>query len=580
MTKNKETQNAHRNMILSAFDMHTVGHQSPGLWTHPEDESPRYKDLDYWLNLAKRLEQGGFDCLFLADVLGTYDIYGGSRDASVRRAAQSPVNDPMMSISAMAAVTERLCFGVTASLTYELPYAFARKMSTLDHFTKGRIAWNIVTSYQQSAAENLGLDHQIPHDERYDIADEFLDVCYKLWEGSWEDSAVMRDKSAGIYTDPSKVHDIQHKGKYFTVPGSHLSEPSPQRTPFLFQAGASARGRLFAARHAEAIFLTGTNPEEMRPIIDLLRMQIGEQGRDPKSVKIIMMLAPVTAQTDPEAHDKSKEILDRGSEEAALALFGGWSGVDLSTVPRDKPLESFKNDSVRALSDMLTRVDSELVWTPENLANWLCLGGMSAATVGTPATIVDEMERWVDIAGVDGFNLTRLVSPGTMDDFIEFVIPELRSRGHIPEQPRAPMTMRERFGGTKNLSPSHPGARFQFGQEAKAVSEPVTLGAGPRKVGILATFEAKPGMEETLSIWLEERAEDARTEPGTVSWYGFQIDRNTFGIFDSFDDENGRQEHINGAVVESLRQIAKEMLVRPPEVRQIDMLAVKSLAQL
>ena len=137
MTKNKETQNAHRNMILSAFDMHTVGHQSPGLWTHPEDESPRYKDLDYWLNLAKRLEQGGFDCLFLADVLGTYDIYGGSRDASVRRAAQSPVNDPMMSISAMAAVTERLCFGVTASLTYELPYAFARKMSTLDHFTKG-----------------------------------------------------------------------------------------------------------------------------------------------------------------------------------------------------------------------------------------------------------------------------------------------------------------------------------------------------------------------------------------------------------------------------------------------------------
>ncbi|MFT4564502.1 MAG: alkanesulfonate monooxygenase SsuD, partial [Gammaproteobacteria bacterium] len=192
-----------RRMILSAFDMHTVGHQNPGMWTHPNDQTYRYKDLDYWTDLAKLLERGGFDCLFLADVLGAYDVYDNSRDTAVRTAAQIPVGDPMMSISAMAAVTERLCYGVTASLTYELPYAFARKMSTLDHLTKGRIAWNIVTSYQHSAAVNLGLDRQIPHDERYEIADEFLEVCYKLWEYSWDDDAVVRDRANGIFTDPS-----------------------------------------------------------------------------------------------------------------------------------------------------------------------------------------------------------------------------------------------------------------------------------------------------------------------------------------------------------------------------------------
>ncbi len=152
-------------------------------------------------------------------------------------------------------------------LTYELPYKFAKTMTTLDHLTKGRVAWNIVTSYQQSAAVNLGLDTQIAHDERYNMADEFMEVCYKLWEGSWEDDAVERDIEKGVYTDPAKVHDINHVGKYYKVRGAHLCEPSPQRTPFLFQAGASARGRKFAATHAEAVFLIGSNPKDTRTVV-------------------------------------------------------------------------------------------------------------------------------------------------------------------------------------------------------------------------------------------------------------------------------------------------------------------------
>ena len=512
----------------------------------------------------------------MADVLGAYDVYGGSRDTAVRGAAQIPVNDPLLVISAMAAATERLCFGVTVSLTYELPYAFARKMSTLDHLTKGRIAWNIVTSYQQSAAVNLGLDRQIPHDERYEIGEEFLEVCYKLWESSWEDDAVVHDRAQGIFTVPTKVHDINHHGKYYSVPGPHLCEPSPQRTPYLFQAGASARGRLFAAKHAEAVFLTGTNPEDMRPVVDLLRMNIAEQGRDPRSVKILMMLAPITGRTDRDAKARLAEVLRHGRHDAALALFGGWTGVDLADAPPDQPLQKFEGDSVRAMLDLLTRVDSELVWTTERLADWLCLGGMSAATVGDPAAIVDEMERWIDVADVDGFNLARVITPDTMNEFIELVVPELRRRGHVPEQPLPAMSARERFGGSRRLPNDHPGAAHRRGFKRKRATAPITLESRPRKIGLLVMIEAKPGMQDELAAFLRDSLAPVRDEPGTITWYAFRVDDTTFGVFDTFDDEIGRHAHINGKVVEALGEVTPRLLRGPPQVRQIDILAVKA----
>ncbi|MFT4563981.1 MAG: quinol monooxygenase YgiN, partial [Gammaproteobacteria bacterium] len=370
-------------------------------------------------------------------------------------------------------------------------------------------------------------------------------------------------------TDPSKVRDINHQGKYYSVPGPHLSEPSAQRTPFLFQAGASARGRLFAAEHAEAVFLTGTNPEDMRPIVDLLRMQIAQQGRDPRSVKLIMMLTPVVAATDAQAKLKLQDIVDHSSVDAALALFGGWTGADLSSAPRDQPLQKFQGESVRAMHDMLTRVDSTLVWTTQRLAEWLSVGGMSASMHGSPSTIVDEMERWMEVADVDGFNLARVTAPGTMEDFIELVVPELRRRGHVPEVPPPAMTMRERFGGGARLAESHPGA-------AKKTTAPVTLETRPRKIGLFATFEAQPGKQDELIEWLHNSLEDVLAEPGTITWYAFRIDETHFGIFDSFDDETGRQAHVNGKFTESLGRITTQLLTGPPEVRLVDLLAIKS----
>lgn len=187
---------AKKQILLNAFNMNCVGHINHGLWTHPRDTSTQYKTLDYWTDLARLLERGLFDGLFLADIVGVYDVYQDSADLTLRESIQLPVNDPLLTVSAMAAVTRHLGFGVTVNLTYEAPYLLARRFSTLDHLTDGRIGWNIVTGYLESAARAMGLSEQIAHDERYDRADEFLEVAYKLWEGSWDDDAVRADRRA------------------------------------------------------------------------------------------------------------------------------------------------------------------------------------------------------------------------------------------------------------------------------------------------------------------------------------------------------------------------------------------------
>ena len=225
------------------------------------------------------MEKGKFDGLFIADVLGVYDVYHGTAEHAIRHATQIPLNDPLLVVPAMAQVTEHLGFGVTCSLTYEHPYPFTRRMSTLDHLTKGRAGWNIVSSYLDSAARNFGMKHQVKHDDRYAVADEYMEVCYKLWETSWEDDAVVRDTQVGIFTDPEKVHPIEHYGEYFQVPGYHLCEPSPQRTPVLYQAGASRRGKDFAARHAECVFVAAPTKTILKNYVSDSRLRAASVPR-------------------------------------------------------------------------------------------------------------------------------------------------------------------------------------------------------------------------------------------------------------------------------------------------------------
>src|ERR1700684_3344302 len=289
---------------LNAFAMNCVAHQSPGLWTHPRDRTADYNRLPYWLDCASALERGRFACLCLPAVLGVYDVFGGSPDAALRNAAQTPVNDPMLVIPAMAAVTEHLGFGVTSNLSYEPPYTFARRMSTLDHLTDGRVGWNVVTGYLDSAARGAGKDKQTGHDDRYDIADEYMEVVYKLWEGSWEDDAAIRDGARSIFADRSKVHPVRHQGKNARVDAIHLSEPSPQRTPMLYQAGTSPRGRQFAAQHAECVFMSGPSAKIIGPRVSAIRKAASEIGRNGAEILMFSMMTIIVGRTDVEAQAK------------------------------------------------------------------------------------------------------------------------------------------------------------------------------------------------------------------------------------------------------------------------------------
>jgi len=316
---------------LNAFAMNTVGHLSPGLWRHPRDQATRYTDIHYWVELARTLERGCIDGLFIADVLGVYDVYGGNADAALRSAAQVPVNDPLQLVPAMAAATRHLGFGVTASVSFEHPYPFARRMSTLDHLTQGRAGWNIVTSYLASGARNLG-QPPLSHDQRYALAEEYLQVCYKLWETSWEDDAVQADRATGVYADPRKVHGIDHQGPWFKVPGFHLSEPSPQRSPVIYQAGASSRGRAFAAAHAECVFVAAPSKAVLRKQVAELRAAVAAAGRAADEVQILEQLTVIVAPTDQQALALLDEYRQYASASGALTLMAGWTGNRLRRI--------------------------------------------------------------------------------------------------------------------------------------------------------------------------------------------------------------------------------------------------------
>ncbi|RIE05042.1 FMN-dependent monooxygenase [Cohnella faecalis] len=436
------------------------------MWAHPDDEGHRYKELSYWTELAQLLESGGFDAIFLPDVLGQYDVYKGSRNTSLEQAIQSPINDPTYLLPAMAAVTKHLGFAVTSSTTYEHPYALARKLSTLDHLTQGRVGWNIVTSFLTSAARNFGLEAQLGAEERYDRGEEYLEVCYKLWEESWDDGAVVRNTEARIYTDPAKVRDIGHEGKHFRVPGIHLSEPSPQRTPVLFQAGASSSGRDFAAKHAECIFLNTPTLEATRAIVEDIRGRAAKLGRKPEHILFFPKLTVITAPTDEEAEAKYRDYLNYSSTEGLLALLGGWSGIDFSQFGPEKLLKFAQNSGNRSIVEYINE-RPEKKWTVEELAN-LYAFGTSSLHVGSPAKIADAMERFVEETGVDGFNISYLTRPGTIRDFVELVVPELRRRGRVQAE-YAPGTLREKlFGQGPGLPDSHPGGNRR---QAAAIPE-------------------------------------------------------------------------------------------------------------
>ncbi|KAJ5769560.1 hypothetical protein N7520_004119, partial [Penicillium odoratum] len=480
-TKNATGEKPRKSLILNAFVEMCSGHQSPGLWRHPEDESHRFNDIGHWVELAQLLESAKFHGIFIADVLGGYDVYKGPRnlDPAIISGAQWPVNEPLAVVPVMAAATKNIGFGVTVTTTYEQPYHLARRLSTVDHLTKGRLGWNVVTGYLDSAARNMGQAEQPHHDDRYAVAEEYVKVTYKLWESSWRQDAVVLDRERGVYTEPSRVRQINHAGKYFNVPGPHLCQPSPQRTPVILQAGTSKAGKTFAAQHAEAIFVAGHSPSVVaKNVAEIRQLAKSEFGRDPQSIKFLALLCPVLGRTEEEALEKFEHYQSLGSIDGALALFGGWTGIDLDTYGDDEELRHVESNAIRSAVEGWSKASPGVPkWTKTTVGQHITVGGLGATPVGTAAQVADSMERWIEEADVDGFNLAYAVKPGSFKDVIDLLIPELRRRGLFWDDYAVQKgTYRENLNATPGQSGprhDHPAAKYRWHAGVDAADHPV-----------------------------------------------------------------------------------------------------------
>ncbi|GAA3939784.1 LLM class flavin-dependent oxidoreductase [Microbacterium soli] len=461
-----------RALHFNAFVMNTNSHIKHGHWRRPDARQVDFEDVDLWIDLARTLEEARFDALFFADVTGHYGDADADYEVYVRHGLQIPSNDPMVLLGALAVVTKDIGLALTSNVMQNHPFNFARQISTLDHISRGRIAWNIVTGMQDNGARNFGLPQLVDHTERYAWAEEYVDVVYKLWEGSWDEGAVVKDKENGVYADASKVNKIHHESRRYRVEGPHLPSPSPQRTPLLFQAGSSTAGRLFAARNAEATFIAAPDPKVARWQIDQTRALAVEHGREPGDIKFFQGMSFIIGDTEIEANEKAEEYARWSSQEGVLAHA---AVVDRSTgrvYPPETPLKDVDTNTAKGRLEQLRRSITDREPLVGDMANRLT---RSDRIVGTPEQIADRIEQWQD-AGVDGVNVTNWVLPGSFEEFAEKVMPVLRERG-LAQSDYTPGTLREKLFGAPRLNARHPAARYRGAFSGGSRSKPVAVRA-------------------------------------------------------------------------------------------------------
>jgi FMN-dependent oxidoreductase (nitrilotriacetate monooxygenase family) len=418
-----------RKLHLAAFVSAGPVSGSHGGWRHPKADGDLLSAA-YYQNIGRLLEEGRFDLLFIADIVAIPDTLGGSLDSQLRYGALGALRlDPLVVLSLIAGATKHLGLGATISTTYTQPYSLARALATLDHISGGRAAWNIVTSFQEAEARNFGLTEQLSRDERYDRADEFLDVTTKLWN-SWQDDALVRDREAPLFADPARVREINHAGKWFDVRGPlNVSRP-PQGRPVFIQAGASARGRDFAARWAEIVFVTPGLIDVAVEFRNDLRARAVRFGRDPDSLKVLPGIVPVIAKTENEAKALHDELYGLAHPEAGLSTLSYHLGVDLSLFPQDQVLPENLNvpgveGHYREVSELTRRSGLSL----GELGQRYGAGRTTSGFTGTPGSVADRMQEWFEAGACDGFMLQIPYLPGGVEDVVHQLVPELQRRG-------------------------------------------------------------------------------------------------------------------------------------------------------
>ena len=417
---------------LISFQINSPMNHTVLSWAHPDDNRlEAMTDLKLWIDMAKTLERGLFDALFFADTPGVFDRYKDRMDEAIRYGVCWPTMDPVTLLGAIAGATTSLGLAATISTGPHHPYSVVRQLSTLDYMSGGRVGWNIVTGHLRGEHRAYGLQ-ELAHDERYDRAEEYMEICYALWNSVGED-AVIADKASGIFADPDKVARIAHQGKYFNCDTVAPALPSPQGRPVLYQAGSSGRGQQFALKHADVVFSIQPNLPGMKKFMDDFRAQAAAAGRTP-APGVTFGIQPIIGGTEEEARKKLDDLIERLPLEGAISRLSGTMGVDFSGMDLDQPLAEMQTQGSQGLMKAFANiVDDKPLTLREVAVRWGLSVGMPQI-VGTPEQVADQMENIWRETGCHGYNITPHVMPGSIDDLVDEVVPILQQRGIYPTE--------------------------------------------------------------------------------------------------------------------------------------------------
>ena len=443
---------AQRSFHLAGFQIAGAVTHSHAAWRHPKTQR-NFLELDYYANIARTLERGKFDFLFFADVLAIPRRFGNDIAASLRRGTQGAVGlDPMMVSAALVGVTEKLGLAITKSATYFAPYDIARSFASLDHLSKGRFAWNVVTSLSQAEGQNFGHDEMMDHGLRYDRADEFLEVTFKLWD-SWQKDAILYDRESGVFADPAKVQEINHVGPHFKVRGPLNVPHDPQSRPVIIQAGSSGRGKDYAARWAEAIFEIDPSPDSRRAYYADVKSRAANFGRDPSRIKILPAVMPFVAETESEAREKQAFHNELADPISGLITMSMHTDHDFSSYPLDEPIRDINAPGSKGLFAVAHALGAKNDLTLRDLGKLYAQGIILPQFVGTPKQVADQLEDAWTAEECDGWMISAAWSPGAFEDFVDLVVPELQRRGLFRKEYTG-THLRDHLGlGEANLTP-------------------------------------------------------------------------------------------------------------------------------
>lgn len=409
----------------------------PSTWRHPAATLDDLFEGERWESLARTMEAARFDACFFADGLGIPDLYKDSYDDYLGRGGQLSLMDPMVLLPLMARVTKHLGLGATLSTSFMPAYMIARYLGTLDLLSKGRAAWNVVTTARDFEAQNCGHDGLPPKDQRYDMADEVMEACDALWNG-WDEDALVLDKAGGVFADPAKVRYAHYKGKYVSVRGPLSIPRTPQVRPAIMQAGSSPRGREFAARWGEMLFATPATKADALAFRTDIHARMAAIGRDPAECKVLPSMTVVVGETESIAREKAAYLESLVDPELVIAS-SSWSVVaDLSKIENPDALDKpGSNQGVAGHRDRMMQVARD-----KGITFAEAVRRPRALVAGTPKMIADLMEDWFTSGACDGFILPPTVFPATFEEFGRMVVPELQRRGLFRKE-YAGRTLRE-----------------------------------------------------------------------------------------------------------------------------------------